>query len=63
MTLGTDNGTAYTSRPYRAKLAELAITHRRGGYVERYHRRPHQFLNYRTPKKVRATWDYPEDLQ
>ncbi|MFY9264353.1 MAG: IS3 family transposase [Solirubrobacterales bacterium] len=102
LTLGTDNGTAYTSRSFRARLVELGITHRRGGYrdpesqafieswfsklkerevwrneyetledaraavggyVDRYHRRPHQFLNYRTPKEVRATWDYPEDLQ
>jgi len=30
--LGTDNGTAYTSRGFRARLAELGITHRRGGY-------------------------------
>ena len=32
LTLGTDNGTAYTSRAFRARLAEHAITHRRGGY-------------------------------
>ena len=32
LTLGTDNGTAYTSRGFRARLAELGITHRRGGY-------------------------------
>lgn len=32
LTLGTDNGTAYTSRAFRARLAELGITHRRGGY-------------------------------
>ena len=32
LTLGTDNGTAYTSRGFRARLAELEITHRRGGY-------------------------------
>jgi len=25
-------GTAYTSRPFRARLGELGITHRRGGY-------------------------------
>jgi putative transposase len=30
--LGTDNGTAFTSRAFRARLSELAITHRRGGY-------------------------------
>jgi transposase InsO family protein len=28
--LGTYNGTAYTSRSFRARLAELRITHRRG---------------------------------
>jgi putative transposase len=32
LTLGTDNGTAYTSRSFRARLAEQGITHRRGGY-------------------------------
>jgi putative transposase len=96
LTLGTDNGTAYTSRPFRARLSELGVTHRRGGYrdpesqafieswfsklkerevwraeyetleearagvgayVERYHHRPHQFLSYKTPKEVAATWE------
>jgi putative transposase len=32
LTLGTDNGTAYTSRSFRARLAEQGIAHRRGGY-------------------------------
>jgi putative transposase len=32
LTLGTDNGTAYTSRGFRAHLKDLGITHRRGGY-------------------------------
>ena len=32
LTLGTDNGSAYTSRSFRARLSELGITHRRGGY-------------------------------
>lgn len=32
LTLGTDNGTAYTSREFRARLGEHKITHRRGGY-------------------------------
>jgi putative transposase len=32
LTLGTDNGTAYTSRRFRARLKELGIAHRRGGY-------------------------------
>jgi hypothetical protein len=31
-----------------------------GGYVDRYHHRPHSGLNYRTPTEVRRTW---EDLQ
>lgn len=26
-------------------------------YVELYHRRPHEELNYRTPKEVRQTWE------
>jgi putative transposase len=32
LTLGTDNGTAFTSRAFRARLAEHDVTHRRGGY-------------------------------
>jgi putative transposase len=32
LTLGTDNGTAFTSRAFRARLGELEIRHRRGGY-------------------------------
>ena len=32
LVLGTDNGTAFTSRGFRARLAELEIAHRRGGY-------------------------------
>jgi putative transposase len=32
LTLGTDNGTAYTSRAFRARLTEHGIVHRRGGY-------------------------------
>jgi putative transposase len=32
LVLGTDNGSAFTARRFRAKLAELGIHHRRGGY-------------------------------
>jgi putative transposase len=32
LTLGTDNGSAFTSRAFRARLDELGVTHRRGGY-------------------------------
>ena len=32
LTLGTDNGTAYTSRAFRGRLGEHKIAHRRGGY-------------------------------
>lgn len=32
LTLGTDNGTAYTSRAFRGRLHEHGIRHRRGGY-------------------------------
>jgi putative transposase len=99
LTLGSDNGSAFTARRFRAKLAELGIRHRRGGYrdpesqafieswfgklkerevwlneyetlddarrgiggyVDRYHHRPHSSLNYRTPLEMRQTW---EDLQ
>jgi putative transposase len=99
LTLGSDNGSAFTARRFRETLAKLGIRHRRGGYrdpesqafieswfgklkerevwlneyetlddaragvggyVERYHHRPHSGLNYRTPTEVRKTW---EDLQ
>jgi putative transposase len=32
LTLGSDNGTAFTSRAFHARLAEHGIAHRRGGY-------------------------------
>jgi len=32
LVLGSDNATAYTSRAFRARLTELGVTHRRGGY-------------------------------
>jgi putative transposase len=34
-----------------------------GGYVDRYHRRPHSGLNYRTPDEVRRTWEDLQELQ
>ena len=99
LVLGSDNGSAFTTRRFKAKLAELGIRHRRGGYrdpesqafieswfgklkqrevwlneyetldqaragiggyVDRYHHRPHSGLDYKTPHEVRQTW---EDLQ
>jgi putative transposase len=100
LTLGSDNGSAFTARRFKARLGELGIRHRRGGYrdpesqafieswfgklkerevwlneyetlddarrgiggyVDRYHRRPHSGLDYRTPDEVRRTWeDLPE---
>ena len=30
--MGTDNGTAFTSRAFRGRLAEHRVAHRRGGY-------------------------------
>jgi putative transposase len=99
LTLGSDNGSAFTARRFRAVLSGRGIRHRRGGcrdpesqafieswfgklkerevwlneyetlddarrgiggYVDRYHQRPHSGLNYRTPFEVRQTW---EDLQ
>ena len=96
LVLGSDNGSAFTARRFRARLAELGIRHRRGGYrdpesqafieswfgklkerevwlneyetlddarrgiggyVDRYHHRPHSGLNYRTPDEVRQTWE------
>jgi len=32
LTLGTDNGSAFTARAFKAALADLGIAHRRGGY-------------------------------
>jgi putative transposase len=99
LTLGSDNGSAFTARRFRARLGELGIQHRRGGYrdpesqafieswfgklkqrevwlneyetlddarrgiggyVDRYHHRPHSRLDYKTPYEVKETW---EDLQ
>ena len=100
LTLGSDNGSAFTARRFRGRLSELGIKHRRGGYrdpesqafieswfgklkerevwlneyetlddarrgiggyVDRYHHRPHSRLGYRTPDEVRRTWeDLPE---
>jgi len=99
LTLGTDNGSQFTARRFRARLADLGIRHRRGGYrdpesqafieswfgklkerevwlneyetlddaikgiggyVNRYHHRPHSGLNYRTPMEVRHTWQDPQ---
>jgi len=96
LVLGTDNGSAFTARRFKAVLSGLGIAHRRGGYrdpesqafieswfgklkerliwrsefetldeareaiggyVERYHDRPHSGLDYRTPKEVRQTWE------
>jgi len=102
LVLGSDNGSAFTSRRFRARLGELGIRHRRGGYrdpesqafieswfgklkerevwlneyetlddarrgiggyVDRYHHRPHSGLDYRTPDEVRRTWEDLQELQ
>ena len=34
-----------------------------GGYVDRYHHRPHSGLDYRTPDEVRRTWEDLPELQ
>ena len=39
LTLGSDNGSAFTARRFKARLVELGITHRRGGYRDRSRRR------------------------
>jgi putative transposase len=100
LTLGTDNGSAFTARAFKAVLSALGIAHRRGGYrdpesqafieswfgklkerliwrneyetledaraaiggyVDRYHARPHSSLDYRTPEEVRQTWEDAQD--
>jgi putative transposase len=102
LTLGSDNGSAFTARRFRARLGRLGIRHRRGGYrdpesqafieswfgklkerevwlneyetlndarggiggyLERYHHRPHSGLNYQTPHEVRRTWEDGQRLQ
>ena len=102
LTLGSDNGSAFTARRFKARLAELGLRHHRGGYrdpesqafieswfgklkerevwlneyetlddarrgiggyVDRYHHRPHSSLNYRTPLEVRETWEDLPELQ
>jgi putative transposase len=102
LTLGSDNGSAFTARRFRARLADLGVRHRRGGYrdpesqafieswfgklkerevwlneyetlddarqqiggyVDRYHHRPHSGLGYRTPTEVRKTWEDGQRLQ
>jgi putative transposase len=100
LTLGTDNGSAFTARATRLVISGLGVAHRRGGYrdpesqafieswfgklkerevwlneyetldqaraaiggyIDRYHHRPHSGLNYRTPAEVARTWeDLPE---
>ena len=101
LTLGSDNGSAFTARRFRQALSGLGIPHRRGGYrdpesqafieswfgklkqrevwlneyetlddarqgiggyVDRYHHRPHSGLNYRTPDEVRRTWEDGQPL-
>jgi len=34
-----------------------------GGYVDRYHHRPHSGLDYRTPTEVHRTWEDQQGLQ
>jgi len=102
LVLGSDNGSAFTARRFRARLGELGIKHRRGGYrdpesqafieswfgklkerevwlneyetlddarrgiggyVDRYHHRPHSGLDYQTPDEVRRTWEDHQQLQ
>jgi putative transposase len=102
LVLGSDNGSAFTARRFRARLGRLGIRHRRGGYrdpesqafieswfgklkerevwlneyetldqarrgiggyVDRYHHRPHSGLNYRTPHEVARTWEDRQPLQ
>ena len=101
LTLGSDNGSAFTARRFRARLNELGIRHRRGGYrdpesqafieswfgklkerevwlneyetledarrgiggyVDRYHHRPHSRLGYKTPLEVRQTWEDHQNI-
>ena len=101
LVLGSDNGSAFTARRFRTKLAELGIRHRRGGYrdpesqafieswfgklkerevwlneyetlddaragiggyVDRYHHRPHSRLGYKTPHEIKETWEDHQNI-
>ncbi len=101
LTLGSDNGSAFTARRFRARLGELGVKHRRGGYrdpesqafieswfgklkerevwlneyetlddarrgiggyVDRYHHRPHSRLDYKTPHEVKQTWEHLQNI-
>jgi len=33
-----------------------------GGYVDRYHRRPHSRLGYKTPHEVKQTWEDHQNI-
>jgi putative transposase len=63
LTLGSDNGSAFTARGFQREVwlneYETLDDARRGigGYVDRYHHRPHSGLGYRTPDEVRRTWE------
>jgi transposase InsO family protein len=48
LTLGTDNGSAFTARTFKLAFSALGITHRRGGY--RDPRRPgvHRVLDLKS---------------
>ncbi len=101
LALGSDNGSAFTARRFRARLGELGVKHRRGGYrdpesqafieswfgklkerevwlneyetldqarrgiggyVDRYHHRPHSRLDYKTPYEVKQTWEVLQNI-
>jgi putative transposase len=101
LTLGSDNGSAFTARRFKARLVELGIAHRRGGYrdpesqafieswfgklkerevwlneyetlddarrgiggyVDRYHRRAHSRLGYKTPYEIKQTWEDRQEI-
>jgi transposase InsO family protein len=61
LTLGTDNGSAFTARAFKAVLAGLGIAHRRGGYrdpeSQAFIESWFGMLDDRTPLEVAATWN------
>jgi transposase InsO family protein len=60
LTLGTDNGAAFTNRGFRARRSEFETLDQArrelAAYIDSYHHRPHSGLGYRTPTEVRRTW-------
>jgi transposase InsO family protein len=61
LTLGTNNGSQFTSRDFRRRLSARGVTHRRGG--DRDPESQASGLGYPTPTEVAQTWKDDQDLK